>query len=188
MSAGGGGGRRGVEALAAPPAGLLACPRTCGPPASPALRRPNSAPPVPRQPKPPFPPASPSPPSRPKRILVLYGSLRARSYSKLLSYEFARILEGLGCDVRVFDPAGLPLKDDASEGHPKVGRRARGRGGDWGVGWVRLSLCGLGQGGSRQKRLGRLNGAPHAQTCGRLTSPTDPPTPAPRRRCRSSAR
>lgn len=63
---------------------------------------------------------SPNGNAAPPKILVLYGSLRARSYSKLLSYEFARILEGLGCDVRVFDPAGLPLKDDASEGHPKV--------------------------------------------------------------------
>ncbi|GKT46003.1 NADPH-dependent FMN reductase ArsH [Colletotrichum spaethianum] len=54
------------------------------------------------------------------RILVLYGSLRARSYSKLLALEGARILHRLGCDVRVFDPAGLPLKDDVSHEHPKV--------------------------------------------------------------------
>ncbi|KAK1590763.1 flavoprotein-like protein [Colletotrichum navitas] len=54
------------------------------------------------------------------RILVLYGSLRARSYSRLLALEGARVLHRLGCDVRVFDPAGLPLKDDVSHGHPKV--------------------------------------------------------------------
>ncbi|KAK1977065.1 flavoprotein-like protein [Colletotrichum cereale] len=54
------------------------------------------------------------------RILVLYGSLRARSYSRLLAFEGARVLHRLGCDVRVFDPAGLPLKDDVSHGHPKV--------------------------------------------------------------------
>ncbi|GJC85633.1 NADPH-dependent FMN reductase ArsH [Colletotrichum liriopes] len=54
------------------------------------------------------------------RILVLYGSLRARSYSNLLALEGARILHRLGCDVRVFDPAGLPLKDDVSHEHPKV--------------------------------------------------------------------
>ncbi|KAF4332084.1 arsenic resistance [Fusarium beomiforme] len=54
------------------------------------------------------------------RILVLYGSLRSRSYSKLLAYEAARILFRLGCDVRVFDPAGLPQKDDIQHDHPKV--------------------------------------------------------------------
>ncbi|TQN68499.1 NADPH-dependent FMN reductase ArsH [Colletotrichum shisoi] len=54
------------------------------------------------------------------RILVLYGSLRARSYSNLLALEGARVLHRLGCDVRIFDPAGLPLKDDVSHDHPKV--------------------------------------------------------------------
>ncbi|KAK1964652.1 arsenic resistance protein ArsH, partial [Colletotrichum sublineola] len=54
------------------------------------------------------------------RILVLYGSLRARSYSRLLALEGARVLHRLGCDVRVFDPTGLPLKDDVSHEHPKV--------------------------------------------------------------------
>lgn len=58
--------------------------------------------------------------STPPKILVLYGSLRSRSYSQLLSYEFARILELLGCDVRVYNPSGLPMKDDASDQHPKV--------------------------------------------------------------------
>ncbi|KAH8747622.1 flavoprotein-like protein [Diaporthe sp. PMI_573] len=54
------------------------------------------------------------------RILVLYGSLRSRSYSRLLAYESARILFRLGCDVRVFDPKGLPVKDDEQHMHPKV--------------------------------------------------------------------
>ncbi|KAJ4138005.1 hypothetical protein NW754_001364 [Fusarium falciforme] len=54
------------------------------------------------------------------RILVLYGSLRSRSFSRLLAYEAARILFRLGCDVRVFDPAGLPQKDDVQHCHPKV--------------------------------------------------------------------
>ncbi|RYP69933.1 hypothetical protein DL771_005793 [Monosporascus sp. 5C6A] len=55
------------------------------------------------------------------RILVLYGSLRSsRSYSRLLAYEAARILFRLGCDVRVYDPAGLPQKDDVRHFHPKV--------------------------------------------------------------------
>ncbi|OIW25739.1 arsenate resistance ArsH [Coniochaeta ligniaria NRRL 30616] len=54
------------------------------------------------------------------RILVLYGSLRSRSYSRLLAYEAARILFRLGCDVRVYNPAGLPQKDDVQHDHPKV--------------------------------------------------------------------
>lgn len=43
-----------------------------------------------------------------------------RSYSKLLAYEVARILWRLGCDVRVYDPDGLPIKDDDQHDHPKV--------------------------------------------------------------------
>ena len=54
------------------------------------------------------------------RILVLYGSLRHRSYSKLLAYETARILFRLGCDVRVYNPEGLPVKDDIQHSHVKV--------------------------------------------------------------------
>ncbi|PQE13017.1 arsenic resistance protein [Rutstroemia sp. NJR-2017a BBW] len=54
------------------------------------------------------------------RVVVLYGSLRKRSYSKLLAFEASRILFRLGCDVRVFDPTGLPVKDDDQHQHPKV--------------------------------------------------------------------
>lgn len=54
------------------------------------------------------------------RILILTGSLRARSYSRLLAFEGARILHRLGCDVRLYDPSGLPLKDDVQHEHPKV--------------------------------------------------------------------
>lgn len=54
------------------------------------------------------------------KILVLYGSLRKRSYSKLLAYEVSRILFRLGCDVRIYDPRGLPVKDDEQHDHPKV--------------------------------------------------------------------
>lgn len=54
------------------------------------------------------------------RILVLYGSLRSRSYSRLLALEASRILFRLGCDVRVYNPAGLPQKDDVQHDHPKV--------------------------------------------------------------------
>jgi len=63
--------------------------------------------------------AVPSNGDRP-RILLLYGSLRQRSFSRLVSEEAARILRRLGADTRTFDPAGLPLPDDAEESHPKV--------------------------------------------------------------------
>ena len=54
------------------------------------------------------------------RFLLLYGSLRERSYSKLLTFEAARLLIAMGGEVRVFDPAGLPWPDAAPETHPKV--------------------------------------------------------------------
>lgn len=54
------------------------------------------------------------------RVLLLYGSLRVRSYSRFLTFEAARLLEAFGADTRIFDPSGLPLPDDAPEGHPKV--------------------------------------------------------------------
>ena len=54
------------------------------------------------------------------RILLLYGSLRARSYSRLLTFEAARLLERFGAETRIFDPSGLPLPDDAAETHQKV--------------------------------------------------------------------
>lgn len=44
----------------------------------------------------------------------------ARSYSKLLAFEASRILFRLGCDVRVYNPNGLPVKDDVQQNHPKV--------------------------------------------------------------------
>jgi arsenic resistance protein ArsH len=56
----------------------------------------------------------------PIKVLILYGSLRTTSYSRFLAYEFARILDKLGADVKVFDPTGLPVKDDISHNHPKV--------------------------------------------------------------------
>ncbi|OWQ91458.1 arsenical resistance protein ArsH [Roseateles aquatilis] len=54
------------------------------------------------------------------RFLMLYGSLRARSYSRLLTFEAARLLEAMGGEVKIFDPSGLPLPDDAADTHPKV--------------------------------------------------------------------
>ncbi len=54
------------------------------------------------------------------RILLLYGSLRTRSYSKLLTLEAQRILEHFGADTKIFDPAGLPQVDSVPPDHPKV--------------------------------------------------------------------
>ncbi len=54
------------------------------------------------------------------RILLLYGSNRERSYSRLLTQEAARLLEAFGAEPRIFHPASLPLPDDAGEDHPKV--------------------------------------------------------------------
>ncbi|WP_340160198.1 arsenical resistance protein ArsH [uncultured Hoeflea sp.] len=64
--------------------------------------------------------ALPGEPGHPPRVLMLYGSLRARSYSRFLTQEARRVLEALGAEVRVFDPAGLPLVSDDAETHPKV--------------------------------------------------------------------
>jgi arsenic resistance protein ArsH len=64
--------------------------------------------------------ALPNEPSHLPRILMLYGSLRERSFSRLLTEEAARVLRRFGADVRIFNPAGLPLVDDASESHPRV--------------------------------------------------------------------
>jgi arsenic resistance protein ArsH len=54
------------------------------------------------------------------RVLLLYGSLRERSYSRFLTLEVARLLEAFGAETRIFDPSGLPLPDDTPENHPKV--------------------------------------------------------------------
>ena len=54
------------------------------------------------------------------RFLLLYGSLRERSYSRLLTMEAARLLQAMGGEVKIFDPHDLPLPDAAPESHPKV--------------------------------------------------------------------
>ncbi len=54
------------------------------------------------------------------RILLLYGSLRQRSYSRFLTLEAASLLEAFGAETRIYHPSGLPLPDDAPETHPKV--------------------------------------------------------------------
>lgn len=54
----------------------------------------------------------------PSRRLLIFED--HRSYSRLTAFEAARLLFRLGCDVRVYDPAGLPVKDDVQHQHPKV--------------------------------------------------------------------
>ena len=54
------------------------------------------------------------------RFLLLYGSVRERSYSRLLAQEAGRLLEALGGEVRIYHPAGLPLPDAVPDTHPKV--------------------------------------------------------------------
>jgi arsenic resistance protein ArsH len=58
--------------------------------------------------------------THPPRILFLYGSLRARSYSRLLAEEGARIITAMGAEARIYDPRELPLADSVPVEHPKV--------------------------------------------------------------------
>jgi len=75
--------------------------------------------------------------THPPRILILYGSLREVSYSRLLAREAARLLEHLGAEVRIFNPEGLPLPDGAPADHAKV-QELRGLS-EWSEGQVWVS-------------------------------------------------
>ncbi|WFE73988.1 arsenical resistance protein ArsH [Roseinatronobacter sp. S2] len=60
-------------------------------------------------------------PTHPPRILLLYGSLRAQSYSRLVVEEAARLLHHFGAEPRIFDPSDLPLPDQVNgDDHPAV--------------------------------------------------------------------
>ena len=61
-----------------------------------------------------------SPSTHAPRILLLYGSLRDRSFSRLMTEEAARVLTLLGAETKTFNPSGLPLPDDEDATHPKV--------------------------------------------------------------------
>ncbi|MGP3791640.1 arsenical resistance protein ArsH [Pseudomonas sp. B392_1p] len=54
------------------------------------------------------------------RILLLYGSTRKRSFSRLLTEEAVRLLEHFGAETRIFNPSGMPLPDDVPDDHPMV--------------------------------------------------------------------
>jgi arsenic resistance protein ArsH len=61
-----------------------------------------------------------SPRDHKPRVLLLYGSLRERSYSRFLTLEARRLLDAFGAETRVYHANGLPLPDDAPVDHPKV--------------------------------------------------------------------
>ena len=61
-----------------------------------------------------------APSTHPPRILLLYGSVRQRSFSRFLAEEAGRRLGALGAEVKFFNPSGLPLPDDSGDSHPKV--------------------------------------------------------------------
>ncbi|MGB5705964.1 MAG: arsenical resistance protein ArsH [Arenicellales bacterium] len=54
------------------------------------------------------------------KILILYGSLRTRSFSRLMAEECGYILRYLGADTQTFNPENLPLPDSVATDHPKV--------------------------------------------------------------------
>lgn len=62
----------------------------------------------------------PVPSTHKPRILLLYGSLRQRSFSRFAAEESARLLEAFGAECRIYNPSGLPLPDDAPVDHQKV--------------------------------------------------------------------
>lgn len=67
------------------------------------------------------PPLGKQPSTHPPKVLILYGSLRERSFSRLLAEEAARILQHMGAEVKFFNPDGLPVFDNnRSVDHPKV--------------------------------------------------------------------
>jgi arsenic resistance protein ArsH len=62
----------------------------------------------------------PTAPAYPPRVLLLYGSVRSRSFSRFATLEASRLLQAFGAETKVFYPSGLPLPDDAPDTHGKV--------------------------------------------------------------------
>jgi arsenic resistance protein ArsH len=67
------------------------------------------------------PAAALAPSGPPVRILLLYGSLRPQSFSRLAVEEAARLLQFFGAETRIFDPSDLPFPDQvAGDDHPAI--------------------------------------------------------------------
>lgn len=92
-----------------------------------------------------------TPSTHPPRILLLYGSLRERSYSRFLTQEAERLLNHFGAETRIFDPQGLPLPDGADVSHSKVQELRE------------LSLWSEGQVWTSPERHGAMSGVMKAQ-------------------------
>jgi arsenic resistance protein ArsH len=90
-------------------------------------------------------------PAHSPRILLLYGSLRERSYSRFLTFEAERLLQAMGAETRVYHADGLPLPDDTDADHPKVQELRE------------LSLWSEGQVWCSPERHGNLTGVMKAQ-------------------------
>lgn len=98
------------------------------------------------------PPLGLGPPDHPPRILLLYGSLRQTSYSRLAVEEAARLLLFFGAEVRIFDPSDLPLPDQVpGDDHPAV-KELRD-----------LSIWSEGQAWCSPERHGQITGVMKAQ-------------------------
>jgi arsenic resistance protein ArsH len=91
-------------------------------------------------------------PGHSPRILLLYGSLRERSYSRLVVEEAARLVHFFGGEPRIFDPSDLPLPDQVGgDDHPAV-RELR-----------ELSMWSEGQIWCSPERHGQITGVMKAQ-------------------------
>lgn len=89
---------------------------------------------------------------QPPRILLLYGSLRERSFSRYATEEAARLLQYFGAETRIFDPSDLPFPDQvAADDHPAI-RELR-----------ELSLWSEGQVWCSPERHGQITGLIKAQ-------------------------
>lgn len=68
----------------------------------------------------PDPAAGLGPTDDPVKVLLLYGSLRERSFSRFAAEEAARLLRAMGAETRIFDPSDLPFPDQHKDGHPAI--------------------------------------------------------------------
>lgn len=79
----------------------------------------------------------------PPRILILYGSVRERSYSRFTAEEAGRLLEAMGAEVRLFNPSGFPCRTTPRIRTQKSPSCAGWSGGV--TGWCGVPRSGMGQ-------------------------------------------